>query len=174
MYAHPTPWLDRLTQWCCVLLIGVLVLAEVGLMVIFASGQGAFLLLGLTLILFAPFLMMQLTLTPSVQVDAQGLTLHTRFFGQHRCLWQAVQAVQPHPLLPPPDAEGLRRLMVGRIKYRAAQGWLLVMPSLPFWFRFSGIFCGVGFVGVVALTNRTHTDYDRLVELLRQYTGIKE
>jgi hypothetical protein len=48
---------------------------------------------------------------------------------------------------------------------------MLVIPSLPFQYRFTGVFTGEGFTGIIAFTNRTHTDYSRLVSLVKAYCG---
>ena len=44
------------------------------------------------------------------------------------------------------------------------------IPSLPLPYRFTGLFAGEGFRGVIGLTNRTHTDYERLIEQVEKYT----
>ena len=41
---------------------------------------------------------------------------------------------------------------------------IVIIPSLPLPYRFTGLFAGEGFVGVIGLTNRTHSDYERLIE----------
>ena len=73
------------------------------------------------------------------------------------------------PLLPPKEVEAERRLAVGRRKYRPAEGKMLINPALPLPYRFTGIFAGAGFTGVVALTNRTHTDYDALIKQVEKH-----
>ena len=62
--------------------------------------------------------------------------------------------------------------MVGKRKYRAAEGKMLIIPSLPLYYRFTGLFAGEGFVGVIGLTNRSHTDYERLIEQVTKYTSV--
>jgi hypothetical protein len=171
IHQHPNPTLDRLAQSLCLLILVALAVAEVGLIVFFASGHGAFLLMGMTLVLFAPYLLMQTTISPTVVVDDDGLTLRTLFWGEVRLAWDDARAFKTYPLLPPPDNEALRRVMVGRIKYQAAQGVMLVVPRLPWLYRFNGIFVGEGFIGVIAITNRTHTDYAALCQTLTARYG---
>ena len=79
-------------------------------------------------------------------------------------------AVKPYPLLPPADAEVTRKALAGRKKYRPAEGVMLVIPALPLPYRFGGFFPGEGFTPVIAVTTRTHTDYDDLVRQIRQHT----
>jgi hypothetical protein len=158
IHQHPNPTLDRLAQSLCLLILVALAVAEVGLIVFFASGHGAFLLMGMTLVLFAPYLLMQTTISPTVVVDDDGLTLRTLFWGEVRLAWDDARAFKAYPLLPPPDNEALRRVM-------------LVVPRLPWLYRFNGIFVGEGFIGVIAITNRTHTDYAALCQTLTARYG---
>ena len=41
---------------------------------------------------------------------------------------------------------------------------MLVIRGLPVQYRVTGFFVGEGFKPVIALTSRTHTDYDRLIK----------
>ena len=82
-----------------------------------------------------------------------------------------MRAIKDYPLLPPKDVEAARRALVGRQRYRAAEGKMLIIPSLPLPYRFTGLFAGEGFIGVIALTNRTHTDYDTLIKQVKKYTN---
>src|SRR5690606_8979667 len=83
--------------------------------------------------------------------------------------WGDVQAVKDYPLLPQPDAETTRRLASGRDNYRAAEGLMLVIPSLPAQYRITGFLAGEGFTPVIAVTSRTHERYDVLAKKIRIY-----
>ena len=80
-----------------------------------------------------------------------------------------MRAIKDYPLLPPKDAEVTRRAMVGKKRYRAAEGKMLIIPSLPLQYRFTGLFAGEGFTGVIALTNRSHTNYDALIKQVEKH-----
>ncbi len=101
--------------------------------------------------------------TPAVSVAADGITIQPRVWRDRFVAWGEVRAIKDYPLLPPKDAEVTRRTMVGKKRYRAAEGKMLIIPSLPLQYRFTGLFAGEGFTGVIALTNRSHTNYDRLI-----------
>jgi hypothetical protein len=44
---------------------------------------------------------------------------------------------------------------------------MLVIPSLPAPYRIAGFLAGEGAKPVIALTTRTHSDYDALVEAIQ-------
>ena len=137
-------------------------------------GLPLFLLSGLvTLGLIAPVMMLT-SATPAVSVAAEGITIQPRVWrGRFRALGgraggQGLSAAA---------AEGHRGRSGGRWsggrRYRAAEGKMLVIPSLPLPYRFTGLFAGEGFTGVIGLTNRTHTDYEALIKQVRKYTEAK-
>jgi hypothetical protein len=169
-HTHPNPTLNRLTQYAALTLTALLAFGEVGLILLSLRAGGGFILMGITLVLFAPFLLMQTVNTPAVTVSGDGITLQPLLWKPIFVAWEAIRKVKPYPLLPPPEAETLRKVMVGRLKYRPAEGVLLVIPSLPLLYRLHGFFCGEGFTGAIALTNRTHTDYTRLVEQVENHS----
>ncbi len=141
--------------------IGQIGLAAFGLPLLVLSGL-------ITLLLIAPVMMLT-SATPAVSIAADGITLHPRVWHERFVAWDDVRAIKDYPLLPPKDAEVTRRAMVGKKRYRAAEGKMLIIPSLPLQYRFTGIFAGEGFTGVVALTNRSHTDYDRLIKQVEKH-----
>lgn len=73
-------------------------------------------------------------------------------------------AVKDYTLLPAPDQEFERRALQGRKKYRPAQGKMLIVRGLPPQYRIAGFFAGENAQPLIALTSRTHTDYDRLIQ----------
>lgn len=168
---HPSPTLDRLTQYGGLALVGIMLAACGGQIALGLSGAGVGLLLItglLTLGLIAPVMMLTAA-TPAVTVDADGITLRPHVWPERRIPWQAVREIKPYPLLPPRDAEMGRRALVGRRSYRPAEGKMLVIPSLGLPYRFTGFFAGEGFTGVIALTNRTHSNYESLIRTVEQY-----
>ncbi len=167
-FDHPMPrryrWEQRLLM---ALLVGV-VLGSVGqlaLALLFRSllfGLGA-----VTLLAFAPFIVMALSVAPPLRLSADGLTLRPHWWRERVVAWADVVAMEPYPLLPRADQEAERRALQGRRRYRAAEGWMLKVRGLPWQYRMAGFFAGAGGHPVIAITNRTHTHYDALVRQVR-------
>jgi hypothetical protein len=171
VHTHPNPLTDRLAQYGGILLIIVMVIAALGQIALATQGLPLFALSGIvTLLLVAPVLMLT-SATPAVSVSAEGITLQPRVWAQRFVRWQDVRDLRDYPLLPPAEIETQRRLVQGKRRYRPAEGKMLVIPSLPLQYRFTGLFAGAGFQGVVALTNRTHRDYDVLIRQVSKYVN---
>ncbi len=168
-YAHPRPLLDLITQGTAALFLATAIALVVIQLVLIVQGVSPLLVFAVSttlLLLTAPALWL-LFATPAITLDDDALTLRPRFWTAIRVPWADVRAVKPYPLLPEKDAEKVRQAFVGRANFRAAEGIMLVIPSLPLQYRFQGFFVGEGFVGVVAVTSRTHGEYDALVAALR-------
>lgn len=120
------------------------------------------------LLLLATPLVMYLNATPPITLSDEGLTIHPPFWRDHFVDWDAVVEMKPYPLLPTANQEVERRALQGRIKYHVAEGQMLIIPTLPFQYRITGFFAGENAQPVIALTNRTHTDYDDLIVRIRQ------
>lgn len=114
-----------------------------------------------TLSLTGPVFMLTAS-KPGVTVSPEGLLVQPLFWGETFVEWGDIREVKPYTLLPPEDGEVFRKLMVGRLKYAPATGIMLVIPSLPFMYRVHGFFSGEGFTPTIALTNRSHAEYDKL------------
>lgn len=163
-HTHPNPLTDRLAQVGGTLLIVVMLFAALGQFALVSAGLPLFLISGVvTLLLIAPVFMLT-TATPAVTLSPEGITIQPRVWRERFVRWEDVRDIRDYPLLPPKEIEAERRLAVGRRRYRPAEGKMLLIPSLPLQYRFTGLFAGAGFTGVVALTNRTHTDYDALIQ----------
>lgn len=166
-FTHPNPLIERISHYGALALIILMAIAVIGQILLALSGLVLLLITGaFTLLLIAPVVMFT-TATPAVTVDAAGITVMPVLWRHQFIEWSAVTAIKPYPLLPPHDAESGRKALEGRRRYRSAEGIMLVIPSLPLVYRITGLFAGEGFTGVIALTNRSHTDYERLVELVR-------
>lgn len=173
-HVHPNPTTDRLAQYGGVGLVVVMFAAALGQIVLAANGLPLFLLSGLvTLALIAPVILLT-SATPAVSVAAEGITIQPHVWRQRFVRWADVRAVKDYPLLPPRDVESGRRALVGRGRYRPAEGKMLVIPSLPLPYRFTGLFAGEGFTGVIGLTNRTHTEYNALIRQVMKYTSTED
>jgi hypothetical protein len=172
-HSHPNATLDRMAQYGGMILAVVMIGAGLGQMALAFAGLPLFFLSGIiTLVLIAPVMLLP-SATPAVTVSAEGITIQPRVWRDRFVGWDAVRAVKPYPLLPPKDIEIERRTFVGRKRYRPAEGIMLVIPSLPVYYRFTGLFTGEGFTGVIGLTNRTHTEYEALVQQVEKHTGLR-
>jgi hypothetical protein len=172
--AHPKPWLDRLTQYGAVVML-VFILVSVPVQLVLAlTGLSLFAWTAIFTLLLGPFVLLLTVATPAVSLSAEGLTIQPMIWKTRFVPWSAVKAVKPYPLLPPPDTEISRQHLSGRKNYRPAAGMMLVLPDLPLPYRVTGVLAGEGFIPVIAITNRTHTGYDRLVKQIRKHVGESE
>jgi len=168
-YNHPSPQINIITQWIVLillLLIGFSVPALFLLGVILSSGGVS--LMGVLLFLLGMPLVMYLSATPPITMSDEGMTLHPLFWRDQFVAWESIIDMKPYPLLPTADSEVERRALQGRNKYRVAEGEMLIIPVLPIQYRVTGFFAGERARPVIAITNRTHVDYDELVERIRQ------
>lgn len=170
-YAHPKPFIDRVSQ--VVALIGAALLAisaPLFVLLPLTGAPGGFALIAVVVLLLALPLVMLTVTAPAVTVSDSGLTLHPVVWRDQAISWDSIQSVQVYPLLPSADSEVTRRVAVGKRHYRPADGIMLVIPGLPWQYRIAGAFAGVGMKPVIALTNRAHSDYDRLVRIVLNST----
>jgi hypothetical protein len=170
---HPNPTLDRITQYGALALVGVMLLAALSQIILAFTVRPAllFIMTAIITILLIPFVLMLTASTPGVTVTKEGMTIEPLIWKAHFVPWQDVKAVKYYPLLPHTGAEVTRKAMVGRKRYRPAEGIMLVIPSLPTQYRITGLLAGEGFTSVIGVTTRTHGDYDRLTEQIFKYTG---
>lgn len=125
-------------------------------------GALLFVVTALLSLLLAWPLLLNLRATPPVTVEDSGIMLTPRVGRPAFVAWKSVREVKPYPLLPPTEAETLRRAMAGRKKYAAAEGIMLTSDALPWPYRAVGWFAGEGFRGAFAVTSRSHRDYPKL------------
>lgn len=174
-HVPPQPGIYRLTQrLTAAVMLGVVLAAPLQIALAAALGNAPlFYLTGvLSLLLLLPLLLYS-TATPPVTLTETGLVLHPAIWPSQTVSWHQVEAIRRYPLLPPPDTEAVRKAAVGRQKYRPADGLMLVIPSLSLPYRAVGFFTGEGLRPVVAFTNRTHSDYDRLARTLLEHLPNK-
>lgn len=171
---HPNPRIDRITQYSALVLVAVMLLASLAQVVLAFMVRPAllFILTAVITILLTPFVLMLTTSTPGVTVTKEGLTIEPLIWKAHFVPWRDVKAVKYYPLLPQAGAEVTRKAMVGRKRYRPAEGIMLVIPSLPPQYRITGLLAGEGLTSVIGVTTRTHSDYDRLTEKIFTFTGV--
>jgi hypothetical protein len=175
-HLHPNPSVNRWTQYSVAFAMTMIVVAA-PLQVILAlliDGAPLFFITAVLTLLLLPPLLMQSAATPPVSISDSGITLRPVIWKAHFVSWEAVREIKPYPLLPPADTEAMRRVMVGKKKFRAAEGIMLVIPDLPLPYRATGFFAGEGITPVVALTSRTHQNYDHLVRQIRRYCRIED
>ncbi|GAB4511354.1 MAG: hypothetical protein OHK0046_09330 [Anaerolineae bacterium] len=171
-HSHPHPGLNRLTQYSVMVLVGLMLLSvplQIALNFLGAPGGGFILSALLTLLLIAPLVMLTAA-TPEVSAADEGLTLHPLLWKDRFVPWGSISAVKVYPLLPAREAEVNRRVLVGKKRYRPAEGVMLVIPELPPQYRIAGFFAGERGKPIIALTNRAHTDYEHLVETVLAHT----
>jgi hypothetical protein len=174
-HIHPHPLLDAVTQYGAAALCAVLLLAAAAqVLSLLIGAPGAFILTALLTLAFVPFILLLTTATPAVTVTAEGLTIEPRLWRKQFVTWDAVRAVKDYPLLPPEDGEAMRKALTGRKRYSPAQGKMLIIPTLPPQYRIAGWLSGEGFTSIIALTNRTHTDYDTLIQQIEQFIAQKD
>jgi len=169
-HPHPRNWFYRIQQVTLLVSLLVMVIASVALVVIaLILPAPLFIVMAVLLLLLAlPLLLMQTT-TPPVTITEEGCYLHP-FIGAERLIrWEDVLEIRAYPLLPAPHQESGRKLLVGREKYQAAEGIMLIVRGLPPQYRIAGFLAGAQSAPVVAFTNRTHTAYPQLVQRIRQF-----
>jgi hypothetical protein len=172
IHIHPKPLLNRLIQYGALVVVALLVIsAPLQIILTLAGAPGGLVICSafVSLALALPVLMLT-AYAPAVTVDDAGVTLHPAIWKDRRVNWDDIAAVKVYPLLPSPDAEISRKLVIGKQKYRPADGILLIIPGLPAQYRIVGFFAGVRSQPAVALTNRAHADYDKLVEIVLSNT----
>lgn len=172
-HTHPNPRKDRLAQYGALGLVVLMLLCVPALVLLTLLGApgGLFVLAALVILALTPPVLMLTAASPAVTLDDDGVTLHPLIWRERHIPWDAVAAVKTYPLLPPESAEVNRRLFVGRRNYSVPEGIMLVVPSLPPQYRIAGFFAGEAGRGVVALTNRTHTDYPNLRRAVVRHKG---
>ncbi len=170
---HPRPQQNRLIHYGAIIVSLIMLIAailQLLLAVIVTPGMIFFLTAIITLLLI-PFVLMITTATHDLTLADDGLTIEPVIWKSRFVPWSQVAAVKPYTLLPQRDAETTRRALVGRNKYQAAEGIMLVIPGLPLPYRIIGFLAGEGGKPVIAVTNRTHTEYEAVVEHIKNYTG---
>lgn len=170
-HTHPNINLYKLQQAILSTLI-VLALFGAVMFIIIALLLPAplFIFMGILVLLLAIPLFMGLLNTPPVTISDEGLTIQSFMGRDYAIAWDDIQNVSDYPLLPQANQEILKQYLVGRKKYRPAEGIMLVIPRLPFLYRFAGFLAGENGAPIIAFTNRTHTDYDTLKQRILSYT----
>jgi MFS family permease len=170
-FDHPRPRLDRVIQWGSAALAGAFVLcALLCLLIALAFGLPLMVIAALFALGLACAALLPTTAAPAVTLTERELIARSRIWGRHAAPWNAVGMPKPYTLLPPAGAETMRRALIGRNRYRPAEGVLIPVRALPFPYRIHGWFAGEGFTPAIALTNRAHRDYDRLIDALMRQT----
>jgi hypothetical protein len=170
-YAHPKPLQYQLEQWGALLLLGLMLLAFLGLLwLAFAIPAPLFVVMALLLIVLAAPVMMLLVVSTSVKIEDAGLRIFPRFGREAFIAWEDVQRVAAYPLLPGANQEVLRQALVGRKNYREAEGIMLIIPKLPAPYRIAGFFAGQNGAPILAFSNRSHSDYYALKAAIEEKT----
>ncbi len=177
LFAHPNPTSDSLRQIGGAALAALMALAGAAALLFGLGDARLRLMIPVALAvwaLVAPVVMLAFA-SPAVEVTEGALVVHSRVSGRRAVPWAAISAIKDDPLLPTENGEAVRRIMVGRRKYQTPRGRLLVIPALPLPYRFLGLFAGEGLTGALAITNRTHRDYDRaMAEIERRWNAGRQ
>jgi hypothetical protein len=172
-YTHPNPKIHRLTLWFVFILLWIVLLTvplQIAIAVIYPPAMLFYLSAIVTLTLVAPLILYLMT-TPTVSVDEQGITVYP-FIGKPRHVdWEHITDIKEYPLLPRRGQEVNKRILVGREQYQRAEGIMLISPQFPMLNSVGGFFTGEYGRKIIALTNRTHIDYDRLSKQVMKYSG---
>lgn len=128
-----------------------------------------FFLMSVILLLLSMPPVMTIVNTPPLIIRDEGLILR-RFIGGERTIgWDEIDCIKAYPLLPQADQEILKQYLIGRNKYRPAEGIMLIIPTLPLPYRIGGVLTAEKGNPVIAFTNRTHSDYDTLKHRIMRY-----
>jgi hypothetical protein len=167
---YPRPWLRRIVERL-ILVTLVLALVALAAQIILALIVGP-LLCGtavFTAVLIIP-LLMRSVLHPEVSITADGLILRPMLWSTQTIPWSAITEIVAHPLVF--NDEGTGRLLHGK-NYRPREGVVVIVdPSaklLPI-YRLVGELAGAGNNTAFAVSSTTHTNYDQLIETIRQHT----
>lgn len=170
IHTHPRPFMDRLSQFLA--LGGVIaLLITIPFQIFFGLAGGGLFLMGAFLsgLLVFP-LLMATVITPAITVTEDGLRLMPMLWRHHNVAWSEIAAVKHYPLLPPADVEITRKIAIGKMKYRPANGIMLIIPKLPWMYRIGGFFAGEKTQPIIAITNRAHSGYTELVYAILAHT----
>jgi hypothetical protein len=171
-HRHPNPAQYKFQQIAQAALLLVMVLTAIALGIIaLLIGAPLFIIMGVLVLLLAAPVLMALVTTPAVTVNEGGITLHPVIGGERTITWERVEAVRSYPLLPAPEQEVVQRWLIGRKKYRAAEGLMLIVPDLPLQYRIAGFLAGAHSQPLIAVTNRTHSEYGQLAAAIRRHAA---
>jgi len=162
-YSHPKPRLYQLEQLVMLIALGATILIIPLLIVLaFVLNGFLFIFMAFAVAFFIMPIVMLMSITPKITLSDESIRIKAQWWSEHEFAWGDILDYKPYPLLPLRDHEVERRLMQGRTKYIQATGMMLVVDGLPWQYRMGGIFAGERGKAVIAVTNRAHTDYDKL------------
>ncbi|GAB1422033.1 hypothetical protein MASR2M15_22400 [Anaerolineales bacterium] len=167
-YGLKYPRAKRIQQYFILGLMLLILLASVLLI-----GMG--LIIGLPLFLLGGFLILLLLLplfkstitSPPYELNDQGFYLRPILWPDHFVRWDSVKATHDDNLLPSRGAEVMKRLAQGK-KYQEAEGFVLLCPTLPFYYRLNGWMAGEGWQPLIAISNHSHEAYQQLKKDVEQ------
>lgn len=171
IFTHPNSRVQALQERGGAALASVMLLASLIAFLLALSNPRLILMFGagLTLLALTAPVVMLTAASPAIEITDDALILRPLVWRRRALPWGSIRAIKPHPLLPLPESETARRRLVGRRKYQPARGMLIVIPSLPLQYRILGLFSGEGFTGAIAITSRTHNDYDAAISAIRDH-----
>lgn len=171
-HTHPNMSLYKIQQIALIAILILAVFASLMLLVVAVMlSAPLFIIMSVLVLLLAMPMLMALVNTPPVTIREEGLLLERFIGGNYLIAWDDIEAIEPYPLLPHAEQEILKQYLIGRKKYRAAEGIMLIVPSLPLPYRIAGILATAERKPVIALTNRAHSDYYELKDSIMHYAS---
>ena len=162
----------RMVQGLTMLLVALLLVLALMLLVAGILLQGILTVLtAVCITLLATPLVLKLRVTPPVVVDDAGITLQPFIGSEQFVAWQDIVRVSDYALLPTPNQEVMQRALIGRKKYRPAQGITIQARTLPWPYRIVGWYALGRAVPAFALSNRHHENYTTLHDRIHQHTA---
>lgn len=159
-HRHPNFKLYQFQQISLLILIVLVIFAALMLIVVAVLLPAPlFVVISILLLLLASPLLMAMVNSPPILIADDGLTLQPLIGGERFIAWNEIEHVAAYPLLPQANQEILKQYLIGRKKYRAAEGIMLIVPSLPLPYRIAGFLAAEQGRPVIAFTNRSHRDY---------------
>lgn len=169
-HTHPNPIQYRLQQTILTIVVVFAIFGAIMLFIIaLIVGLPLFAIMSILVIVLAAPALMGIINTPPVIANKTGLTIQTWRGREQHIAWDDITHITDYPLLPLPEHEIVKQWLVGRKKYRAAEGILLVIPSLGLPYRIAGFLAGQQSQPIIAFTNRNHTDYHQLKDKIEHY-----
>lgn len=157
-HPHPNPIRQRLLGVVVRFALVGVVFATLGLLILgFGFGLPLMVVMVPFLLGLSSPLLLLACLHPAIEVQAEGLSIQPLVFKPHQIAWGAIETMVEHSLIKPVPPKRQKFI-------RPQQGQMLLLErgSLPLQYRIIGLLAGHGFRPVIAISNRTHTDYETL------------
>jgi hypothetical protein len=168
-HPHPNPTQYKIEQVSLLILLGLMIIAAALLMLTaLLIGLPLFFIMAVMILLLIAPVAMRFVVTAPLTISADGLRVQPLFLPPQTIIWGQIHDLRAYPLLPAAHQEVGRKALIGRKRYQAAEGKMLIVTGLPWIYRIAGIFAGADARPIIAITNRTHADYQQLIARIEQ------